>query len=77
MKLIENINLTDFLQVVTTCDGNVWFETNEGDHLNLKSELCKYLFATISTKFDILSNAYIKCDKESDYTLLAAYLKKE
>lgn len=75
MKLKEYIDLIDFLSAVANCHGDVWFETPDGDRLNLKSELCKYLFATISNDDSIVGNAFIRCNDESDYQLIADYIK--
>ena len=40
--------LNKFFEVVDTCEGKVELVTSEGDRLNLKSALCKYVaFAKI------------------------------
>ena len=46
MHLNPNIDINEFLKVVSTCKGDVLFETPEGDQMNLKSELCRFVFAS-------------------------------
>ena len=38
---LHDIDVTEFLAVLDTCEGNVFLVTNEGDRLNLKSKLCQ------------------------------------
>ena len=44
MRLKENVSASEFLQRVDQCAGEVLYKTSEGDILNLKSQLSKYLF---------------------------------
>ena len=44
MRLKDNISSAEFLQCVDQCAGEVLYKTDEGDILNLKSQLSKYLF---------------------------------
>ena len=43
---LHNIDVTEFLDVLDTCEGNVYLVTNEGDRLNLKSKLCQLIGLT-------------------------------
>ena len=43
MKLSMIKNLDDFFRVVDSCEGKVELVTNEGDRLNIKSQLSKYV----------------------------------
>lgn len=63
-SLKSNINMVYFLQAVDHCDGDVYFEDTEGDHLNLKSQLCKYLFLTLKLGEEPLSHGQISCCPE-------------
>lgn len=47
MKLKPNIKTPAFFEAVQACSGSVFFETEEGDNLNLKSTLAQYIFATV------------------------------
>ena len=43
MRLKNNIEIRDLLKTIDLCQGNVWLESKEGDRINLKSELSKYV----------------------------------
>ena len=44
MKLKADVSLPEFLRKANLCEGDVFFETPEGDCLNIKSQLSKYVF---------------------------------
>ena len=77
MRLKENCNFPAFLQAVDRCTGKVSFETPEGDVLNLKSQLSKFIFlaAVSSPNIHALSKGEILCTDVTDYTLLADHLR--
>lgn len=74
MHLNPNIDIKEFLKVVSTCKGDVLFETPEGDQMNLKSELCRYVFASNSNAHRTVS-AEITCKVPEDEALLKDYLQ--
>lgn len=74
MKMKKNINVTDFLNIVRKCEGNVYFKTIEGDQLNLKSLLSQYILVSIIKNEELMENGVVDCSKESDITLLAPFL---
>ncbi len=41
---LHDIDVTKFLAVLDTCEGNVYLVTSEGDRLNLKSKLCQLVW---------------------------------
>lgn len=43
MKIMNITNIDKFFETVDNCKGKVELLTNEGDRLNLKSQLCKYV----------------------------------
>ena len=43
MKLTNISNIDGFFEAVNDCKGDVYLVTQEGDKLNLKSSLCKYV----------------------------------
>lgn len=55
MKIMNLTNVEGFLNTVNTCKGSVELVTKEGDRLNLKSELTKYVALT-----SVFSDAKIK-----------------
>lgn len=46
MKIMNLTNVEGFLKTVNGCKGSVELVTKEGDRLNLKSELTKYVALT-------------------------------
>ncbi len=50
MKLRNVTNITQFLETVDSCKGDVYLTTPQGDRLNLKSQLTKML--AMSSIFD-------------------------
>lgn len=75
MKLKREVDVMSFLTATKSCTGEVEFHTEEGDCLNLKSELSKYLFAAISGQPELMNSGYVVCRYEPDYTLLQDYLE--
>lgn len=77
MKLKQNITPVQFLRTVSECKGEVFFLTADGDSLNLKSQLCSYIFAFLFSKPEIMKSARLQCSEEQDYMRLADYLLEE
>lgn len=74
MKLKRNIDFVDFLKTIAQCESEVYFDSVDGDHLNLKSTLSRFLFSTVSNNSDILDKGTIVCSCETDINLLKQYL---
>ncbi len=74
MKLKESVDVKAFLDAAKSCGGDVFFQTTEGDILNLKSLLSQYVLMTILGKNSLLKDSRIICVQESDYEKLADYL---
>lgn len=74
MHLLPNVNVQEFLKVVATCEGDVVFETPEGDMMNLKSELCRYVFASNADSTFRIMHGDITCKNPDDATRLSAFL---
>lgn len=77
MILRQNTDMVCFLQSVAKSSGDVSFITMQGDHLNLKSELSKYVFAVVAANPDILKNGQIMVQKEDDAAFLRDYLMED
>lgn len=74
MKL-KRLNLyLDFIEAVQNCELDVYFISCEGDHLNLKSTLSLYLFASICGDRTFVEQCSVECKTEADYERLSAYL---
>lgn len=77
MKTLSTAETVELLKTAQFAKGDVWFTTAEGDKLNLKSLLCKYVFlaAADDPKSGMFSRGKIVCDVESDYDLLRDYME--
>ena len=67
---LHDIDVTEFLAVLDTCQGNVFLVTREGDHLNLKSKLCQLVGLTQLIEGGKIAHAYIVCENAEDETKL-------
>lgn len=76
MKLRENVTVAELLRQVRLCRDEVEFRTPEGDCLNLKSELSKYLFAVICEKRELMEQGTLICKNEEDRQALMAYFEE-
>ncbi|MDR0914569.1 MAG: hypothetical protein LBM65_05350 [Oscillospiraceae bacterium] len=63
---LHNIDVTEFLAVLDTCEGNVFLVSREGDHLNLKSKLCQLVGLTQLIEGGKIAQAYILCENKED-----------
>ena len=75
MKIKKSADLAAFLQRAQSCRHDVYFDTAEGDHLNLKSMLSQFVFAAVAGKLDELSYRIVA--DEEDRELLSPYLSEE
>lgn len=66
MRIDPNAQIAHFLQTVISCKGEVIYQTTEGDRLNLKSQLCQYIFAAIATKPELLEQGEVVCSFQED-----------
>ena len=75
MKLKKGVSASSFIHRVDECQRDVIYETNEGDRLNLKSQLSKYLFLVAVNHPDAISlnDGTILCDSE-DFPVLEEFL---
>ena len=76
MKLKQNIDVNAFLEAAKKCENEVFFQTTEGDILNLKSLLSRYVLMSIMGKPHLLQSAVITCVQEEDYKKLADFLEE-
>ena len=76
-KLKKDADLARFLIAVKSCRDDVFFDSNEGDVLNLASTLSQYVFCSIAGQGSILENGTIRCNNDADYMVLADFLREE
>lgn len=74
MKFKDSVDINAFLDAAKQCSGDIFLQTNEGDILNLKSLLSRYVLMSIMGNSGLLQNAHITCVQEDNYQLLSEYL---
>lgn len=74
MHINPNINKLNFLKQVQKCNGEVLFETSEGDRIALKSTLSQYIFFTIVSNPELLQSGTIRFEQDEDIKLLKNFL---
>ncbi len=67
---LHNVDATEFLAVLDTCEGNVYLVTNEGDRLNLKSKLSQLFGLTKIIENGKIAEASVICDNKNDESKL-------
>ena len=73
-KIRPNTYLPDFYSQIETCAKDVYFITNEGYRINLKSMMSQSFFLTTYAHTNEAGKGFIYCQNQSDYELLANYL---
>lgn len=75
MRLINETELSDFMQAVFASKGNVYLKSTEGDCYNLKSNLSKYvaLGKLLSEQAEELE---LFCDNRFDESLFYKFFEK-
>lgn len=74
-RLKANISLSDFFADAQSCMGTVYFVTEDGDQLNMKTTLSQFLFSTTVSNSTEPIEGKIHCSVERDYERLAKYLE--
>ena len=75
MKIKPNINVSNFFEQVRACKSDVFFVTDEGDRLNLRSQICQYLFTVAYLNQDISIQGRFEFDDKEDMRKLKAYME--
>lgn len=73
-KFRKNISYQAFFADVQSCRGTVYFMTDAGDQLNMKTTLSQLLFTTKIADTDEPIEGKIHCSEDRDYELLSRYL---
>ncbi len=76
MHLKYNINIKDFFLQIRKCNDDIYYETTEGDILNLSSALSQYVFCSIAIQPENWITGTIRCTNEKDYEILGDYLSE-
>ena len=61
---LHNVDVTEFLAVLDTCEGNVYLVTS--DRLNLRSKLCQLVGLTRLIEGGKIAEASIICENKND-----------
>lgn len=72
-KLKQEMDYGKFFTAVASCQGDVYFDTINNDHLNLKSALSQFIFACAVPQREDLLNGFIVCMEEEDYQHLQGF----
>ncbi len=67
---LHNVDVSEFLSVLDTCEGSVYLVTGEGDKLNLKSRLSQLVGLTKLIEGGKIAEAFILCDNPADESKL-------
>lgn len=67
---MHNINVSEFLAVLDTCEGNVFLVTRDGDKLNLRSKLSQLVGLTQLIEGGKIADASIICENKEDESKL-------
>lgn len=73
-RLKQDVDLIAFLDAVSLCSADVMFQTEDGDSLNLKSTLSKYLFSMVATNQRYILTGEVICRLDEDYHYLKEYV---
>ena len=63
---LHDFNLKEFMEVLDSCEGDVFLVTDEGDRRSLESKLAQLIGFTKLIEGDIVSHANLECDNQAD-----------
>ena len=67
---LRDVDMEELLKAIDSCKGQVWFITNEGDKLNMKSQLCRMLGILKIIEGGRFSGGRLECDNIEDASKL-------
>ena len=67
---MHDVNVSEFLAVLDTCEGNVYLVTRDGDKLNLRSKLSQLVGLTQLIEGGKIAEASIICENKKDESKL-------
>lgn len=76
MKLRQAVDISAFLASTEKCSGDVFLHTPQGNILNVKSLLSRYVVVSVCKPGE-LQKAKIVCTNDEDYTVLSDYIEPE
>ena len=67
---LSKADLQDFTEVLDKCQGNVYLVTDEGDKINMKSQLCRMVGILQIIEGGKFSGGRLECENPDDVALL-------
>lgn len=78
MKIYNIHDLDEFFKLVNKTRGAVELVSPEGDRINLKSQLCKYVaFSKIINDENMVNKIEVVCHAPEDYQIFIKYMMGE
>ncbi|MBY0217809.1 hypothetical protein [Paenibacillus illinoisensis] len=78
MRLKADVKLTDLIHRAKLCKEDVYYQTEEGDVLNLKSFLTQYLLQSIAySDASLLAGGQIVCMNEEENTHFSEFVVED
>ena len=74
---LHDLDVPAFLNVLDSCDGNVYMMTRDGDRLNLRSKLSQLIGLTALIEGGKIVKAFVMCERESDEEKLVRFNRLE
>ncbi len=75
MKISNITNIDKFFETIDSCEGKVELVTGEGDRLNLKSQLTKYVsLAKLFSDGNIVPEVELVCYSKNDVNKFIDYM---
>lgn len=73
MKLCNITDVDSFFDAVKKCEGDVYLTTQEGDRLNLKSNLTRYVAMTTLFQSSIIEEMDLEFSNPADITKMVIF----
>ena len=67
---IHNVDFKELCEIVNTCKGNVYLTTEDGNIINLKSQLCQLIGLSQILKCATVQEICLVCDNQEDESRL-------
>ena len=68
--VISEAELGEFIKALDNCKGNVYLVTEEGDRINMKSQLCRMIGIHHIIAGGTFSGGKLECENTEDASLL-------
>jgi hypothetical protein len=76
VRIKHDTKLVDLLSYARSCKEDVFFKTDEGDMLNLKSLLSAVFLQSLANDRTLIARGQIVCVNDEDYKVLTEFIEK-